>query len=150
MGKYMSFFCLCIFTCLRMFLLGLDKQCGWIVLTVFTYHKEYKHIKFSEEENIDETVMVIYTCRMRSIIDRLKGSRDFPRLRIGIVFIFIHFNIYSQCPSSLLRVSLYVFMSQGLDGLQGRWIQPIMFFASLTNKNRKRYRLIIPTLTSTF
>lgn len=30
-------------------------------------------------------------CRMRSIIDRLKGSRDFPRLRIGKVVI-LHFN----------------------------------------------------------
>ncbi|XP_023645983.1 peptidyl-tRNA hydrolase, chloroplastic isoform X1 [Capsella rubella] len=35
---------------------------------------------------------------MRSIIDRLKGSRDFPRLRIGDVLICLHFDIpVSHC-----------------------------------------------------
>lgn len=75
---------------------------------------------------------------MRSVIDHFKGSRDFPRLRIGMFLIEPRLlPLWSFCMYNSIDKSVKSF--QALAGLPGRWILSTLFFVHLLNKSVKRY-----------
>jgi len=73
---------------------------------------------------------------MRSIIDHLKQSRNFPRLRIGTAIIcFLMFS--SRRMSEILFPKTVV---QALDGHLRRWVLSVLFWGHSATKKRKSLR----------
>ena len=77
--------------------------------------------------------------RMRSIIDHLKQSRNFPRLRIGTAIIcFLSFS--SRRMSEILFPKTVV---QALDGHLRRWVLSVLFWGHSATKKRKRFVILM-------
>lgn len=51
-------------------------------LAVFAF--DWKKIPDTKSANLFDWLFFAFPCSMRSIIDHFKGSREFPRLRIGM------------------------------------------------------------------
>ena len=113
--------------------------CGDLLQYVNTPHSYTYNSSASKLSGLVIRPNNLIHCRMRSIIDHLKQSRNFPRLRIGTAIIcFLMFS--SRRMSEILFPKTVV---QALDGHLRRWVLSVLFWGHSATKKRKRFVILM-------